>query len=366
MPETHDRHWEYSAHIYSALQERTAPLLKGKNVQLCVTGGIAKRQCTPRSDLDLLAIFDSSNDYENEAHELREGISQLDLKHPVEFYPFAPVRDWLWMAEHSQLFCSDLLWARPVAGQKSLLQNLRRTMRRYGYDKQNQYSYFVYNLLYRERQVRNHPTDLKYMRGGLRDTDLLRWIAWRMAGARSHEPGKYLSQLASKSFVERNTVPFLASHTQRVFEEKWNAEEGGFAQSAIRPDDARRVWDITDDIKMNVLKVLAIEKGEKWLRSIRRARADDLSDVDRQKMLNSDDESLAFCALWDADNTDLLEEGLNRYRDFWLIRAAVALNSNSSPQMLDEIDALPYCDMDDIHMFTQRTRKAADDLFQKT
>lgn len=358
MHERQPQHWAYSKEYLQILRDRTPPCVPEEHAVLCVTGGLAKRQLTPASDLDLLALL-SQDAPVGTADYIRDALHRLDLPHPLEFYPFETTDAWLWMAEHSQLFASDLLYAQPVAGDPRILKSTLDTVRQRYLDERNQYSYFVYNLLYRDRQVRNASSvSLKYMRGGLRDLDLLRWVSRRIVGSQSNQPRRSLAALAQKNILRPRDADFLASYTDRALTEKWRLGEEADTTNGPCLDGADRVWQLAETVKERVLTLFAERKGKPWISAVRNARSGILSSSQRSQMLDCSDESMAFCALWDADDPHMLEDGLRQHQDFWLVRAAVALNHHTPTDLLDTVERLRYCDMDDIHLFITRTRDA--------
>ncbi len=333
---------------------------------LCITGSLGKSQLTHGSDIDIFGIIDTNTGFDERliAHIISKRLKSSDFSHFFELYPIVSLQSWRWLAKYSTLYCSDLFFAKFLWGNKNLYDTLAHDSIRTGLELENRYSHFVYNLLYRTDQLKIfiNSDNLKYQNGGLREMQFIKWVCTRVANSNSEKPAQFLKGLLKINFIDQSHYYKLLNYFQTIMTYKWEKEQ----KNNILPIEKAYIdyhkskmliLSIVSRLKQKVIDKFSEYKGLGWKNVLKKARNGSLDKTTRWAMIRSGDESLILCGLWNTDNQDIIHYCLHNLKDYWSVRASIALNPNTSKNQLDLIYDLKMCDMYDIKSFVERHKR---------
>lgn len=322
---------------------------------IAATGSLGKGHLTPGSDIDLLVIVNDNNS--NLARELARKIKNIHFTHQFELYPIVTLKQWKMIARESALLCSDLFFAKPIWGKTDLFYRLKGYIKKNNLELQNRFSYFVYNLLYRDDQLKKyvHSDSLKYQPGGLRDLQFFLWVGKRLGTDPLSHPPDFVKNLSSLGFVNSSQEKLLKRYTHALLNYKWELESAStkhiLAMAKINFEKLKLpIILLADKIKNRVLSKFGELKGQAWMEYVIAARRQILDLKTRWKLVKTRDETLIFCGLWNTEDTELIEYCLRSY-SYWTVRSAIALNSHTTKTQLKKLFKQNFPDMEDIQKF---------------
>lgn len=325
-----------------------------ENILIAATGSLGKGLLTPGSDIDLLIIVNDNNS--SLIRELIRKIKDIHFIHQFELYPIITLRQWKMITRDSALLCSDLFFAKPIWGKTNLFHSLKTYMQANNLELQNRFSYFVYNLFYRDGQLKKymHSDNLKYQPGGLRDLQFFIWVAKRLGTDPLSHPTNFVKSLYSLGLINSNQKKLLRRYAHTLLSYKWELESSNatsLATAKIKLNKLRSlVTPLVEKVKNEVLSEFGKSKGKRWLKHVISARRGTLDFKTRWELVKAQDETLIFCGLWNAQDTDLIEYCLNNY-SYWTTRSAIALNSHATNVQLKRLSKQNLPDMEDIQKF---------------
>lgn len=340
-----------------ALKLDLKEILNDKFAEYCdsicflATGSFGKCQMTSGSDIDLICILDNSiTDKSMLQGIIQKELTKMEYKHEFEFYPIETLEVWKWIAQYSTLYCSDLFYAVPLAGDVTLYQNLMDWIRLRNFEYLNCQSYFMYNLLYRDLQLQNPKSEksLKYQKGGLRDFQFIKWISRRLYNNQKYLPVEYLLPLCQDYFLGDDEYRMLVAYAESILGYKWDIEEGkkelsecGKAYENLREN----VAEIVERIKR--VTFMKLFSGNRYERHYEPKDSNNRLRIFSQ-LGNVDSECMVLWDIWRMDNAIKLENALQDYGEWWSVRAAIALNPHCKSDLLSKLRKLKYPDMNDI------------------
>lgn len=338
----------------SSLFSQKLSLFK-ESILIAATGSLGKGHLTPGSDIDLLVIISDNNS--NLIREVLKKIKNIRFVHQFELYPIVTLRQWKMIARDSALLCSDLFFAKPIWGKTDLFYRLIGYIEKNGLEFKNLFSYFVYNLLYRDAQIKKyiHSDNLKYQPGGLRDLQFFLWVGKRLGTYPLIYPQDFVKNLSSLSFVNSNQEKLLKRYTHALLNYKWELESTStksiLAMAKINFEKLKLpIIPLLDKIKDKTLSKFGKLKGQTWMKYVILARSQTLDLKTRWKLVKTRDETLIFCGLWNTEDTELIEYCLKSF-SYWTVRSAIALNSHTSNTQLERLAKQNFPDMEDIQKF---------------
>lgn len=325
-----------------------------ESISMVVTGSLGKGHLTPGSDIDLLVII-----YDSDSHVTKEvvrKIKHIHFVHQFELYPIITLRQWKKITRDSALLCSDLFFAQPIWGKIDLFHSLKDYIKKNDLELRNRFSYFVYNLLYRDAQQKKYrySDDLKYQPGGLRDLQFFLWVAKRLGTDPLNRPIDFVRSLLSVGFINRSEAKLLHTYTHALLDYKWKIESShtmGLITSKICLDKVRSsIIPLVEKVKNKVLSEFEKSKGQTWIQYVTAARRKTLDAKTRWQLVKSQDETLIFCGLWSTKDRELIKYCLENY-SYWTIRSAIALNTHTTNAQLNKLYRQNLPDMGDIRKF---------------
>ncbi len=337
----------------SLLFSRELSLFK-ESILIAATGSLGKGHLTPGSDIDLLVIIHDSNSHLT--RKLVKKINNIHFVHQFELYPIVTLKQWKMIASNSALLCSDLFFAKPIWGKTSLLSSLKDYIKKNELELRNRFPYFVYNLLYRDVQLKKyvHSDNLKYQPGGLRDFQFFLWVARRLGADRLNRPTRFTRSLLSLGYINHSEAKLLSTYANLLLDYKWELESSNtmfLATAKISLNKIRSsVIPLVEKVKNEVLSEFGKSKGQSWIKYVIAARRGALDTKTRWKLVKTRDETLIFCGLWNAKNTELIKYCL-RNHSYWTVRSAIALNSHTTNTELKMLSKQNFPDMEDIQKF---------------
>lgn len=196
------------------IPKQTTSLLKHNRIALIAVGGYGRSELHPLSDIDILVLSDSalSTAYENQISELLRLLwdLHLDVGHSVR-----TLKQCLQEAASDITIMTNLIESRLIIGSETLLNDLRHDI----FADKIWTSKQFYQAKIAEQQQRHkqyHSTsynlepDIKNSPGGLRDIQMIQWIALRHFGGISLKEIAQFNYLTAEEIEEiKNCRRFL-------------------------------------------------------------------------------------------------------------------------------------------------------------
>lgn len=358
MTTIHVKSKEYSNKIIADLKllfEGIFPEYR-QSISIAVTGSLGKKQLTPQSDIDILIVYENSIRASKIEKNIIQALKGKKFLHTFEFYPVTSLANWHWILKKSPLLCSDLFFALYIWGNKNIFQRLMNYATANNMDNSNKRIYFLYNYLYRNQQLSQlyDESSLKYQKGGLRDMQLIKWIARRLAHCHSLDPAVYIKSLISLELINKRGYRILYNYQSLVMEIKWSKE----ANKKISKENLKKyelmrykTYQLIERIKEKVIYKLF---NRLFVSFIEDTKNNKLNKTAQENLFNSTKESAILCAIWNTSDLNLIKRAFVKYKEFWTVRAAIALNPNTPREILMDLLNLSYPDMNDIFLFVNR------------
>ena len=343
--------------LISLLNEKLS--LYRQNMAIAVTGSLSKYQLTPKSDIDLIIV---TNDQMNPQKKVVvNNLKNSNFQHKFEFYSVQTIKCWENIASYSAIFGSDIFFAQTIWGNKKIFNCLQKYLIENHICLSNQFSYFIYNLLYRDEQIKDNvkSENLKYQPGGLRDMQFLVWVSKRLGKKHIVDHRLYLKSLVDLGFISKNSYKLLVIYFYSILDYKWELELNKNSKS-LRTykktyDQLRSsAAEIIETVKKKILLDFSKTKGKKWLKYVTDARKNKLDLKTRWSLIKSGDESLIFCGLWKTKDKKLINYAVDNLNYYWTARASIALNIYTDFHCLKKLYKKSLPDMSDIRMFIKK------------
>ena len=190
--------------LYYQIPEHVSSLLKKNRIALIAVGGYGRCELHPLSDIDILILSDNSltKELEKQIGDLVRLLwdLHLDIGHSVR-----TLKTCLQEAKNDITIMTNLIESRLIAGSESLLKELQTHI----FSDKIWPSPAFYQAKIKEQQERHqqyHSTtynlepDLKNSPGGLRDMQIIQWIAIR------HFGGEFLQKIAHFDYLTPEEV----------------------------------------------------------------------------------------------------------------------------------------------------------------
>ena len=190
--------------LYYQIPEHVSSLLKKNRIALIAVGGYGRCELHPLSDIDILILSDNSltKELEKQIGDLVRLLwdLHLDIGHSVR-----TLKTCLQEAKNDITIMTNLIESRLIAGSESLLKELQT----YIFSDKIWPSPAFYQAKIKEQQQRHqqyHSTtynlepDLKNSPGGLRDMQIIQWLAIR------HFGGEFLQKIAHFDYLTPDEV----------------------------------------------------------------------------------------------------------------------------------------------------------------
>ncbi|MDG2042968.1 MAG: [protein-PII] uridylyltransferase [Maricaulis sp.] len=168
-------------------------LVGSRGVSLCATGGFGAGQLAPASDVDLLFIKPGTSSEETDRFLERVLYALWDLKIDVGGGACRTIQDTIELVEKDASERTALLSLRAVAGDRDAPEELVRRFRQ-EIVKGHETEFVEAKLRERDARIENSgrsrysvEPNLKSAKGGLRDLQLMRWLALFLYGADAFE-----------------------------------------------------------------------------------------------------------------------------------------------------------------------------------
>ena len=189
---------------YYQIPEQVSSLFKQNRIALIAVGGYGRTELHPLSDIDILILSDNSltKELEKQIGDLVRLLwdLHLDIGHSVR-----TLKTCLQEAKNDITIMTNLIESRLIAGSESLLNKLRSEI----FSDKIWPSPAFYQAKMQEQQERHqqyHSTtynlepDLKNSPGGLRDMQIIQWVAIR------HFGGEFLKKIAQFDYLTPEEV----------------------------------------------------------------------------------------------------------------------------------------------------------------
>lgn len=329
---------------------------------LAASGGYAKGLMTDGSDVDLFVLFPvHSPETERVHHLLTAALTRAEM--PFEFYPFGEIEKWQSLVTDHVILAAEAVYATYVCGDRDLFDAFRAAVLPCAFDQRQIDRYFLWNIVYRERQrlVLEDPEHPKYGLGGLRDMMLLQAVAKRILRCRSNDAVALLDCLAEHAVVNAGEHALLVRGLDTILLLLENRCDSALAterrKQAIAIDTiATQVRGRLAEHILHRLGPRAASLASAMLRETpERAQAEAVLSLAKSSPLPAA-ELLLFLLAWSCEDTEVLRGVHALGTSSWIIRAALVANRQTDPKILAALGASLREGDDDIRLFAARNR----------